>query len=158
MEYAIHLQRDRRNLTDADIFACVKALDRRCAHGGDRRSENFKPSIDGMKTTGRSAGAKRTAEIVGTSSTKVERARMVLDHADEDTKDAVLRGEKSISAARTETMAKRRAEAQKPKPSDKPVFNLYSQSSRCHEIGKGVNYLDASGDRPPLMPGSTFSA
>jgi len=106
------------------IFACVKALDRRRPRGGDYGNQytGGKPANDGIDR-GRSASAKRTAEVVGTSSTKVERARMVLDHGDKETQEAVLRGEKTISAARTETQAKRKAETEKSKPSAKPVFN-----------------------------------
>jgi hypothetical protein len=66
-----------RNMTEADLLRCIEAVDRRrelC------RSEygRFKavPPIAG--TGGRSASAKATAMIVGTSYKKIERARRVL--------------------------------------------------------------------------------
>ena len=46
--YAIHNQRNRRNLTDAEILRCIEALDSRKSHGGDRRSEDFKASSEAL--------------------------------------------------------------------------------------------------------------
>ena len=42
LEYAIHHQRDRRNLTDADLVLCIRAVDKRRERGGDRKSEKAK--------------------------------------------------------------------------------------------------------------------
>ena len=41
LAYAIHNQRNRRNLTDAEILRCIEALDRRKERGGDRKREEF---------------------------------------------------------------------------------------------------------------------
>lgn len=104
LQYAIHNQRDRRNLTDADLFRCIEAVDKRKQRGGDRKSEQVKSktSIEAIDSV---SSAEETARIVGTSKAKVERARSVLDHGDEETKEQVLRGEKSIHRAYTEIKA-----------------------------------------------------
>lgn len=117
LEYAIRRQRDRRNMTDADILRCVGVLDERRtkAEAGAMRGQlasNDASSIPEGKS------AKKTAELLGTSESKVERARQVLDHAPEETKEAVLSGETSINAAATKIREDRKP---KPKPEPKPV-------------------------------------
>jgi ParB family chromosome partitioning protein len=84
VEYAIHLQRDRRNMTDADIARFVMELDRRKAVG---RPEKI-PQSCGIN--GKSAAI--TAEVIGTSQSKVEKVRDILNHAAEETKAEVLAG------------------------------------------------------------------
>lgn len=121
LEYAIHLQRDRRNLTDADILACVEALDKRKERGGDRRSAKAQKSKAPSGAIEKSA--ELTADTLGISSRKVERARTVLDHADDETKKAVRADEKTINEAYNETQAKRKEEKnRKAQASDKPTF------------------------------------
>lgn len=109
LEKAISLQRHRRNMSDAEIMVCVAVLDSKRIRGGDRRSEaaKTKPSNDGIENS-RSASAKKTAELLGVSTSKVERTRAVLDHADPQTVEAVKQGTKSIHKACTETQKKRR--------------------------------------------------
>ena len=119
LEHAIHNQRDRRNLTDADIIRCIEAVDKRSSWGGDRKSEDAKIKSSNEPLTGKEGqaenqrckstfdSAQETAKIVGTSRDKVKKARTILDHADEGTKQAVLDGKKSIHAAAKETQEKR---------------------------------------------------
>lgn len=102
VEYAIHCQRDRRNLSDADVLRWVAELDRRKARGGDRRSAEAKSKTsdevidpDPHKRTSSAA----TADLIGVSRSKVDRSRLVLSHAPEDIKDSVLNGQRSINAA-----------------------------------------------------------
>ena len=94
LEYAIHNQRDRRNLTDGALLKCIAAMDKRKQQG----ARNDLASSDAK--LGKSS--EQTARIVGTSSRKVEKARTVLSKADEKTKQAVLDGTKSINAAYSE--------------------------------------------------------
>ena len=55
--YAIHMQRDRRNLTDAELYACVVELDKRFSHGGKRvkvdlprtRGHRVKQYLEGVR-------------------------------------------------------------------------------------------------------------
>ena len=42
LEYAVHNQRNRRNMTDADIARCVRVLDKKKPRGGDRVSDDAK--------------------------------------------------------------------------------------------------------------------
>ena len=81
-------------MTDADILRCVEALDKRKNKNDNlKQFKDTEPSTEG--SVGRSASAQKTAEIVGISRPKVERVRTILDHADDDTKQAVLNGEKT---------------------------------------------------------------
>jgi protein gp37 len=125
LAYAIHLQRNRRNLTDAEIIRCIEALDRRKQRGGDHKSENYKKSKppNGGIDSGKSVSAKETAKVVGISLRKVERARTVLEHADEPVKEAVKAGEMSINRAYQLTQEKRKLQE-----NGKPVFNRTNEN------------------------------
>ncbi|MGO9566018.1 MAG: ParB N-terminal domain-containing protein [Desulfomonilaceae bacterium] len=103
---AIQLQTNRRNLTDGDLFRLVKVLDEPRSRGGDRRSEKVKstPSTDG-NGDGRSASAKRTANILGTSSRKVEKARTVAQNGTPEIIAAVENNKMTINAAYRRTRA-----------------------------------------------------
>jgi hypothetical protein len=83
---------------------CVKVLDNRKKHGGDRRSDSFKTSGEVLKTD----SASRTAEVIGTSKTKIDKSRFILDHADDETKQAVEKGQMSLNMAYNKTQAQRR--------------------------------------------------
>jgi len=95
LQYAIHNQRDRRNMTDADILRYIEAVDKR-KKSGERTDLASLEAKSGKS-------AKETAEIIGTSTTKVEKARTILDHADEKTKQEVSEGKKTIHKAAKET-------------------------------------------------------
>ena len=97
LEYAVHNQRDRRNLTDAEILHCVEALDRLKPRGGDRKSPKSKAS-NGAIDRGKSA--ERTARKIGTSRAKVERARAVAKSPRH--REAVRAGKQTISGAARE--------------------------------------------------------
>src|SRR6056297_1416408 len=70
LEYVIHLQKDRRNLTDSELYTCIMELDKRLPHGGDRKSEEIKSLSNLLKkqaSDGCSGPSRnRTAEVVGT--------------------------------------------------------------------------------------------
>jgi ParB family transcriptional regulator, chromosome partitioning protein len=114
---AIMLQQNRRNMSDADIVACVAALDSRRMRGGDRRSDEAKSkaSSDAIENPP-SKSAAETAELVGISTAKVERTRTLLEHGDPETIDEAKKGKKSINKATKEIREKRR----KKSPEDKP--------------------------------------
>jgi ParB-like chromosome segregation protein Spo0J len=114
---AIMLQQNRRNMSDADIVACVAALDSRRMRGGDRRSEEAKSkaSSDAIENSP-SKSAAETAELMGISTTKVERTRTLLEHGDPETIDEVKKGKKSINKATKEIREKRKKEAPEGKP------------------------------------------
>jgi ParB-like chromosome segregation protein Spo0J len=108
VEYAIHCQRDRRNLSDADMLRWIAEVDKRktakdrAAMGGvAKNTECLAPS--GAKQGDRKS-ASATAAVVGTSARTVERARTVLDKATDEVKQAVEKGEMSINQAYNETV------------------------------------------------------
>ncbi len=114
-EYALRLQSNRRNLTDGDLLHCIERLHQRRPRGGDRRSEHVEgltPQSCG-KQNGRSAGAKRTADLLNISSRKVEQALTVVNYGSPETKAAVLKNEMSINRAYQKTQKERKkAEAE----------------------------------------------
>lgn len=82
---AIHNQRDRRNLTDADIIRYVEILDKRAKHGAETGGRGNQHTKSG-KTPGGALPAKpaersssKTASTIGVSPRKVERTRTVAD-------------------------------------------------------------------------------
>ena len=101
--YAFHLQRNRRNLADDDILRCLELLD------------NLKPTTIKNETdtgTAQEPTKKESAELralaLGTSKTKIEKARKVLEHASDEIKEAVGSGEKTINKAFNEMQEIRR--------------------------------------------------
>ncbi len=108
LKYAIHNQRDRRNITDADLHRCIEAVDSRRQRGGDRKSEEAKKS-KGSGGLFDLSSAKQTAKATGTSESKVKKSRTVTDHADEKTKKELEEGKKSLNQAAKETKEKRKA-------------------------------------------------
>ncbi len=98
LEYAIDSQRNRRNLTDAELMRCITALDKRKKTG---------PRKNGV-TPGKSAA--HTGAILGISQVKVEKIRSLLDHAPEEIKEAVRSGNLTINRAYVITMEKVKAD------------------------------------------------
>jgi ParB-like chromosome segregation protein Spo0J len=107
LEYAVHNQRDRRNLADAQILRVVEWPDERKKRG---RPEKFTSREVNL---GRSSQI--TAQKIGTSATKVEKVRTILGHADAKTKEAVKSGKMSIQEGYRKTQEKRHPE-NKPAP------------------------------------------
>lgn len=120
LAYAIHNQRDRRNLTDAEIARCLEALDRRKPRGRKNELAPYGANL------GKSS--EETAKLMGIPPRQVERTRTVLAHGGEETKQAVRSGEKSINKAYQETQERRRQEAEFSKPEAKPVFNRTNEN------------------------------
>ena len=96
LEYAINSQRNRRNLTDAELLRCLSALDKRKKTGISK----------GNVELGKSA--ERTARLLGISRSKVERLRSIADHAPATIKLAVLSGDLTANRAYIITMETRR--------------------------------------------------
>ena len=74
--FAIRAQRNRRNLTEADILRCIETLDKR-KKSGERT--DLAPS--GARLEPAVKSARKTAEMLGISPRQVERARTIIDHA-----------------------------------------------------------------------------
>lgn len=131
LSYAIHNQRNRRNLTDAEILRCIEALDKRKQRGatGGFRGNQYtevgvvKASSEAISKPGSSKkhkdkSAQKTAATVGTSRAKVEKARVVLEHAEEPVKEAVKEGSITINKAYQLTQQNRQAQEK-----SRSVFN-----------------------------------
>ncbi len=126
LEYAIHNQRDRRNMTEADLLRCVDALDELKERGGDRRSEEAKsnPTPVGIE---KNQSATATAKTIGTNRGKVEKARTVLQAPTQ--KQAVLSGQKTINKAYNDVQAERRVQ----KEADPKTVNGTSKFNRTND-------------------------
>jgi ParB-like chromosome segregation protein Spo0J len=115
VEKAIKLQHNRRNMTDAEIFTCMEALDSKRARGGDRRSEAEKSNAQHCAIENPAArSSAQTGEILGISSRKVEMARTVMEHAEGATKEAVKQGDLSINQAYQKTQKDRKKSKAEP--------------------------------------------
>jgi hypothetical protein len=124
LDYAIQTQRDRRNLTDADILCLVEQLDKRRARGGDRRSRQAKTNVP---TGATERSSEDTAARIGVSSRTVERARQVIDSGKDAVIAAVRSGDKTIHKAATEVAKpkrKRKEEKDAGKAADRAVKQL----------------------------------
>ena len=100
LEYAIKTQRNRRNLTDAELLRCMNELDKRSVAGRPKLARS-------RANSGKSAEA--TASLLGISRTKVEQLRTLNDHASDEVKEAVKDGKLSINKAYKATMDARHA-------------------------------------------------
>jgi ParB family chromosome partitioning protein len=109
LQYAINAQKNRRNLTDAEIVRLVKLLDSRMTRGGDRRSAKARSNApDGAIENGKRSSTE-TARKIGVSPRKVERVRQIIDCADPETITAVESGNMSINRAAGASCESRRA-------------------------------------------------
>lgn len=112
--YAIHNQKNRRNIDRDRLRQCVEVLDRRKPEG---RPEKTTPN--GVVSPGRSSGT--TARLLGVSPRTVERIRTINDDGDETMKRLIDSGDKTINAAYQEIQEKKAA-LKETKKAD-PKFN-----------------------------------
>ena len=126
LEYVIHLQKDRRNLTDSELYACIMELDKRLPIGRQKKTERENSSTElvksGTDSKGESSSRKKTAQVVGTSPAKVQKARTIQDYGDKKTKKALSSGEMSINRAYNETQKQRKKKADNEKVFDGEVY------------------------------------
>ena len=96
LRYAVANQRDRRNITGADIFRCIELVHKRKTAGRPEKSASREANFG--------KAAEETAGVVGVSRATVERSLTVINAADEepDLKQDVLEGRRSINGAATE--------------------------------------------------------
>jgi ParB family chromosome partitioning protein len=86
LEYAISVQVERRNLSDAELLLMMKVVDELKVRGKGANGEKGK-------------SAKRTAEILGTNTSKIEKARIVKKYGSEELKGKVASGELTLNQA-----------------------------------------------------------
>ena len=113
LEYAIACQRNRRNLTDGEMLACLAALDERKKIG--RPGKTTSNEVISGRTS------KKTAELLGTSATKVEKLRTINSHATPEIKESLTRGDISVNRAYNETMMRRKSRRVQEAPEKAPA-------------------------------------
>jgi ParB family chromosome partitioning protein len=106
LKYAIACQRNRRNLSDGELVACVIELDKRMskADAGAKRWELAPDGASSGKT------AEETAGLLGVSTRKVERIRTVMDNAPEKIRQMVKTGRMTVNSAYNRTVGARKNE------------------------------------------------
>jgi ParB-like chromosome segregation protein Spo0J len=106
--YAARKQRERRNLTDGEIYEVFKRIDRKKTDGPGRPHVN---SPDGPITSGPSR--EETADQLGVSTATIRRMRSILAYesgtGDTTIVDSLKAGEMSISRAELESRERNRA-------------------------------------------------
>lgn len=124
--YILSLNLHRRHLTTSQR-ASVAARIANLKAGGDRKSDDFKPSKDGLKNITTAAAAK----MLNVSKPIVERARRVHRECSPDVVDAIDRGEttvgKELSNLKDETTRMDPSPPQQPK---RPRAEMGRQHSR----------------------------
>jgi ParB family chromosome partitioning protein len=126
-DYAIHTQRDRRNLSDAEILTILSVIDEKVT-GFKGRMPMASRGANGEQMT---KTAQRTAREIGTSTRKVEKARRVI--SDPEMVAAVKRGDLSINKGYNTIRAREKAASaldggepvlEKPKEEPTPAPSL----------------------------------
>lgn len=130
LAYAIHTQKDRRNLSDAELLRLIELV--------DRPQTGFNTPVAPIGATEGKASktAAITADAIGISARKVERARTVLSDPEEAA--AVRRGEKTIHQAAEATKAKRAAP---PAPANRRVRSPEAQQANEEAIAEGLRII-----------------
>jgi ParB-like chromosome segregation protein Spo0J len=111
LQYAINNQRNRRNMSEAELLRCIEAVDKRQERGEaqERVRGKFQPKAQSC-ANGKSS--EQTAKVVGVSARKVEQARSII--SDPEEKEAVITGKKSINKASQDAKAKRKSKPTEP--------------------------------------------
>ena len=135
LEYAILLQTDRRNLSDAEIYKTLQTLDSLKNRG--RTFDETAPRQQGKS-------AEITAQKIGISRSKVEKARTIQNKASPEIKAAVESGTMSIHAAYSDTMKQIRNKNCSTKK--KPVKQWISITEQTPEENTPILFISTSLD------------
>lgn len=95
--YSFHVQRNRRNMSDEDILNCLSLLD--TIHGSQDKGN---PTLSQKETN------EMRAKELGISPHKVDKARKVMEHGNDQIRESIRSGEKSINKAFQEVQETRR--------------------------------------------------
>ncbi len=132
LDYALHNQRNRRNLTDAEIMRVVERLDERKNRGRPAKIASTDANF------GKSSHI--TAQKIGTSPRKVEKVRTILDQANEKTKEAVKSGKMTIQEGYRKTQESRKPEKKAdPAPAAKEIKlmkEILSCKNKCPKCAR----------------------
>ncbi len=129
--YSFHIQRNRRNMSDEDILNCLALLD--TIHGSapeDGEDDSPKPS--------RKETNEMRAKELGISPNKVDKARKVMEHGDEEIRESISSGEKSINKAFQEVQEIRRESGEIKGPT---TTGLGSAAKYTQTLGKFLKEL-----------------
>lgn len=144
VEYAIHNQRDRRNLSEAEILHCIELLDKpmtKAEAGKKGGSVKADEKIEKAEPT-----HKKTAKIVKVGQSKVSDARVVL--TDKKAKADVEVGKKTIKQAAKEVREKKQAKSGKP-VKEKPVKQTTKEL--LDEAVKLIQYIFDNADELDII-------
>ena len=97
--YAFHIQRNRRNLTDDHIIRCLEVLDK---IGAKKSPGDPKPKSE------KKQAAEQVAKELGTSKSKIEKARKIIETGSDEIRERVESGETSINKAYHDIQTQRR--------------------------------------------------
>jgi len=126
LEYAISCQRNRRNITDGEMLECLKALDEKRKVG--RPEKITSNEVNSGRTS------KKTAELLGTSATKVEKLRTINEHATPEIRNSLKDGKISVNSAYNQTMQHRRI-CESKMPEYKPEDVRRERLNTLHQRG-----------------------
>jgi ParB family chromosome partitioning protein len=131
LAYAIHTQRDRRNLSDAELLRLIEFV--------DQPQTGFNTPVASIEATDEKPHktAEITADAIGTSRAKVERARVVLSDPIEAA--AVRRRDKTIHQAAEATKAKRSTGSA---PSKARALSPGAQRTNDEALAEGLRIIE----------------
>ena len=128
--YSFHVQRNRRNMSDEDILNCLALLD--TIHGSTEDGKNEGPKQNRKETN------QIRAKELGISPNKVDKARKVMEHGNEEIRESISSGEKSINKAFQEVQEARRESGEIKGPS---TTGLGSAARYTQTLGKFLKEL-----------------
>jgi ParB family chromosome partitioning protein len=163
LAYAIHTQKDRRNLSGAEILRLVELIDEPVkGFKGPRAPDEEKPIGTasapivprGANGEGPMKTAEKTAEALGVSPRTIERARVVLK--DPKKRAAVLSGKQSIAKA-AQAKSSPPSGARKPSPPTKkpeardPAAEALASLLSASDLHKLERLAQAEGTTPAAL-------
>lgn len=129
--YSFHIQRNRRNMTDDDILRCLELLD--SIHEAAEKEK----SPEKLTMTKKETNEIRAKEL-GISPHKVDQARKVLEHGNDEIRESVNSGEKSINKAFQEVQEIRRESGE---IKGAPTSGLGSAAKYTQTLGRFLKEL-----------------
>jgi len=90
LDYAVHCQTERRNMTEGDILRLFEKVDQR--HYG----KNWGGNRSSVENSTHETSREKTAKIIGIKKEKVSQCRFILEKATEKERQSIYDGEKTI--------------------------------------------------------------
>lgn len=137
LRYALHHQRNRRSLDDANILHLVKKLDKMYERGGDRRSIFAPAKVDLFIYE---SSREVTAKLIGTTAEKVSQVRHVLQNCLDKEIKAIRDGKKSLHNVYKSSLAAKKNEEKKLKEQEIRLKKL--QELKTKAFHPAMNKVD----------------